>query len=116
MSLRCGRSERLVVTTNPPQAGIVIKPRESNPDVNVRPNQLTTDEHGAAEFEVVCVECPSKALVTFTASGGYVAHRMSVTCDGGSVHAKATARIIASAKTKLTFVDAQLDALLEEIG
>jgi hypothetical protein len=63
------------------------------------------------------VKCPSKALETFTASGGYAAHRMEVACDGGSVvHAKATARIIASAKTKLAFVDAQLDALLEELG
>lgn len=58
-----------------------------------------------------------KAFVTFTASGGYAAHRMEVACDGGSVvHAKADARIIASEKTKLAFVDAQLDALLEELG
>lgn len=114
ITLGCARSERVVITTQPPQAGVVVRPRESNPDVNVRPDKVVTDEHGAAEFEVVCRQCPSKALVTFTASLGYAAWRVAVHCEAGSgAFARSTARVLADAKGRLAFVEGQLDALFE---
>ncbi|MBL8942681.1 MAG: hypothetical protein JNK45_06025 [Myxococcales bacterium] len=82
--------------------------------MNVRPDKVVTDEHGAAEFEVVCRQCPSKALVTFTASLGYAAWRTAVQCEAGSgAFARSTARVLADAKGRLAFVEGQLDALFE---